>query len=66
MAEGKTLFYVGPGPDALEVDRLVFVRDGDGVKVDDPELAKNLLAREDFQTSKPTRDKPKVEKAEEE
>lgn len=60
------VFYVGPGPDALEVDRLVFHRDGDGVKVENPDLRKALLERDDFQSTKPTRDKPKVEKAEEE
>ena len=57
----NTVFYVGPGPDALEVDRLVFERDGDGVKVEDADLRKALLARDDFQTSKPTRQQPKVE-----
>lgn len=60
------LFYVGPGPDALDVvpgdgTSYRFERDGEGVKVDNPDIYKNLLAREDFQTSKPTRQKPKVE-----
>ena len=55
------VFYVGPGPDGLSVQGLQFVRDGDGVDVEDEKLAKSLLAREDFQATKPTRQEPKVE-----
>ena len=64
----ETVFYVGPGPDGLEIplpDGTVAtaVRDGDGVTVP-AETAKSLLAREDFQKSKPTRQTPKVETTE--
>lgn len=55
------IFYVGPGPDGLVVDGHTFVRDGDGVDIDDEKLAKALLSRDDFQSSKPTRQEPKVE-----
>lgn len=55
------VFYVGPGPDGVSVDRYQFVRDGDGVDVEDETLAKSLLKRDDFQSTRPTRQEPKVE-----
>jgi len=54
------VFFTGPGPDAVEIGRSVFVRDGDGVEVD-AELSKELLKRDDFQSSAPSRKDPKVE-----
>lgn len=54
------IFYTGPGPDGLDAGGYTFVRDGEGVDVDD-ELAKSLLEREDFQKSAPSRQSPKVE-----
>lgn len=68
MADSETVFYTGPGPDALEIPLpdgtgVVAERDGDGVKVP-AEVAKALLAREDFEKNKPTRSPPRVESKE--
>lgn len=70
MADTETIYYVGPGPDGLEIPlpdgtNATAVRDGDGVTVP-ADIAKSLLAREDFQKNKPTRQQPKVETPEKE
>lgn len=70
MSDTETIYYVGPGPDALEIPlpdgtSAVAHRDGDGVSVP-ADVAKSLLAREDFQKNKPTRQQPKVETKEKE
>ena len=64
------VFYVGPGPDSLELTDpesgrpLTFERDGDGLTVENKDLAKQLLEREDFQSTKPDRKSPLIEKKE--
>lgn len=65
MPESQVVYYVGPGPDALDIPlpdgtSATAVRDGDGVSVP-ADTAKSLLEREDFQKNKPTRREPKVE-----